>query len=411
MMLRLTLGFISSICLLITLHAQPTAGLVAHYRFDGSLEDATGNTSNTGEAVGTPAFACGIDGQALFLDGANDQVRIPTTAAVAGEFDTEDFTISMYYKPVGLNGIQYLVSKRDTGCMNGREFFLRFVPLSNTLNLVLGQDVDKRNDLLAIVENQVCWQHVLILRDANRTKLYLNGVEVADQGAASRVNLESRGPLFIGGGECLGGVETPFAGLIDEVKIYSRALDRDEILSLYLQPDQIATNDTIIFQGNSVDVDLGPNCGTSYTWTPADNVSPADSDMPSIFGADPGIFTYNVSIRDEVSTCVARDSIQITVVDPNTLPCQVAMPKAFTPNRDQLNDNYGLSNPFAITDMISFEIFDRWGGKVFTTASPFDKWDGTFQGDRVNPGVFLWRVAYRCSGEERIDTGTVTVLR
>jgi gliding motility-associated-like protein len=87
------------------------------------------------------------------------------------------------------------------------------------------------------------------------------------------------------------------------------------------------------------------------------------------------------------------------------------MAKAFTPNDDQLNDEYGLSNPFAITDMISLEIFDRWGARVFATSDPFLKWDATFEGEPVNPGVFLWRVTYRCSGEEITDTGSVTVMR
>ena len=87
------------------------------------------------------------------------------------------------------------------------------------------------------------------------------------------------------------------------------------------------------------------------------------------------------------------------------------MAKAFTPNRDNLNDTYGLSNPFAINDLISFEIFDRWGGIVFRTNDPFAKWDATYKNEAVNPGVFLWRVAYRCDGEEINETGTVTVIR
>lgn len=391
--------------------AQTTVGLVAHYSFDGDLIDRTGNTSNTGVAVGTPTFVCGVEGQAVLLDGANDQVRIPNTSGVAGEFDREDFTVSFYFKPVGFNGVQYLFSKRDTACTNPRQFSLRYSPNARTLNTFLAQDADKDVNILNIVNNQLCWQQVTIVRKDLRVNVYLNGQFQSSLGTASRIDLESEGALYIGGGDCLGGIETPFSGVIDEVRIYDRALDDDEVAGLFGAPDQIATSDTIVFQGNSVQVDLNNTCGTSFAWTPTQDVFNPDDAEPVIDATTPGNYTYYVQISDQVSTCVAVDSFRVTVVDPNTLPCKAAMAKAFTPNLDNLNDTYGASNPFALTDFISLEIFDRWGGVVFQASDPFDKWDGTFKGEPVNPGVFLWRIAYRCDGEEVNETGTVTVIR
>lgn len=392
-------------------YGQTTVGLAAHYTFDGSFEDRTGNTSNTGIAVGLPTFTCGVEGQAVLLDGANDQIRIPNTSSIAGEFDREDFTISFYFKNIGLNGIQYLISKRDTACSNPRQFFVRYVPTSQTLNTFLAQDAEKDLSLLNVVNNFSCWQHLTIVRDDTRVSTYLNGKFLSDLGTASRIDLETPGDLFIGGADCIGSIETPFSGLIDELRIYNRALDDEEIEGLYFRPDQILTNDTIVFQGNTLDVEFSTTCGTDFTWTPSDNVNSPNEAEPQIDATDPGVFTYYVQVSDQTSTCVATDSIRITVVDPNTLPCKVAMPKAFTPNNDQLNDQYGLSNPFAITDMVSMEIFDRWGARVFATLDPFSKWDGTFEGESVQSGIFLWRVIYRCSGEEITDTGTVTVIR
>lgn len=403
------------LCLLLlftgTLHTQTTVGLVAHYAFDGDLIDLTGNTSNTGIAVGTPDFSCGVLGQAILLDGANDQVRIPNTANIAGEFDREDFTVSFYFKPVGINGTQYLFSKRDTACTNPRQFSIRYVPGSRTLSTLLAQDEDKDVNIINLVNNQSCWQQLTVVRENLRVKVYLNGEFQSSLGTASRVNLETEGAMFIGGSDCIGGIETPFSGLIDEVRIYNRALDDDEVSGLYGFPDKILTNDTIIFQGSNLQVELSNTCGTSFNWTPADNVMNPDDAEPIIDAVTPGSFTYYVQISDQVSTCVALDSFRLTVVDPNTLPCKAALAKAFTPNRDNLNDTYGLSNPFAMNDFISLEIFDRWGGVVFTTNDPFAKWDGTYKNEAVNPGVFLWRVAYRCDGEETNETGTVTVIR
>lgn len=408
----MTLRILTFIFLLTgALQAQTTVGLVAYYGFNGDFIDQTGNTSNTGIAVGTPTFSCGVAGQAVLLDGANDQIRIPNTASIAGEFDREDFTISFYFKPVGLNGTQYLFSKRDTACTDPREISIRYVPGSRTLSTVLAQDEDKDVNIINLVNNQSCWQQLTVVRENLRVKVFLNGIFKSDLGTASRINLETEGALFIGGGDCLGGIETPFSGLIDEMRIYNRALEDNEVLGLYAAPDKILTSDTIVFQGNSLQVELNSTCGTNFNWMPTNNVMNPDDAEPVIDAVTPGNFVYYVQISDQVSTCVALDSFRLTVVDPNTLPCKVAMPKAFTPNLDNLNDSYGLSNPFAITDMESFEIFDRWGGIVFSTNDAFAKWDATFRGEAVNPGVFLWRVVYRCDGEEVIDTGTVTVLR
>ena len=61
--------------------------------------------------------------------------------------------------------------------------------------------------------------------------------------------------------------------------------------------------------------------------------------------------------------------------------------------------------------LITFEIFDRWGGRIFTTTNPLEKWDGSFNGKEINPGVLLYRVRYLCGQEEKVDTGSLTLIR
>jgi gliding motility-associated-like protein len=87
------------------------------------------------------------------------------------------------------------------------------------------------------------------------------------------------------------------------------------------------------------------------------------------------------------------------------------MPAAFTPNGDGLNDEYGISNPFAVQDLQAFEVYDRWGGRMFYTEDPFAKWDGMFSGNPVGPGVYLYRLLFRCNGVDQVRTGSITILR
>ena len=353
-----------------------------------------------------------MDGDALLLNGGGDEVRILGSGNVNREFDTEDFTLSFYFKPSSSSGIQYLISKNGLSCSDTGVFFIRYVPATRTLNAFLGQDGAKRVNLITSITNTGCWQHVTLVRDDRRVRLYVNARFAAELGSASRVDIRNNGSLIIGNSDCRSTNEVPFNGLIDDVRIYNRALRESEVAGLFGFPDQLLTPDTLIFLGNSVPIELSASCGERFQWIPADDVSDVTVAEPVITPSEAGDFVYTLAIRDNVSGCVATDSIRIRVIDPATLSCEeVYLPRAFTPNGDGLNDTYGISNPYAMRELISFEILDRWGALVFSSADPFTRWDGSFQGQAVNPGVFFYRVRYRCNELEKLSTGNVTILK
>lgn len=393
-----------------------TVGLVALYGFDASLADGTGNTSNGGVASGIVEFGCGVRGSAAALSGGNDFVRIPGGDArnnVNAEFDTEDFTVSLYFKPTGTTGNQFLLAKRDTNCNNNQYFLLRYAPRTRTVSVTLRENAQSANVTYAI-DNTSCWQHVAVVRDELRVRLYVNGAEVGEAGTQSRVNVDNAGPLLIGSATCRNSAERPFSGLIDEVRVYNRALRNSEVAQLYFSPDRIVNTPDRVFLGESIDVSLNSNCGVAFDWEPAAGVDAPDEAERTITPTAAGEQTYRVSIADAETECVATDELTLQVIDPNTLDCgRVFLPKAFTPNGigPAENETFGISNPFAIPELVSFEIYDRYGGRVFAATDAFARWDGSFRGQPVNPGIFLWRVVYRCAGQELVQTESVTVLR
>src|SRR5690625_6341759 len=81
------------------------------------------------------------------------------------------------------------------------------------------------------------------------------------------------------------------------------------------------------------------------------------------------------------------------------------MARAFTPNDDGLNDTYGITIPGAFDRLISFEIFNQWGERIFQTDQVDDPWDGTFKGQKMNPGGFLYKIRYECRNQEFVKTG------
>jgi hypothetical protein len=62
-----------------------------------------------------------------------------------------------------------------------------------------------------------------------------------------------------------------------------------------------------------------------------------------------------------------------------------------------------------------FEVFDRWGNKMFSTEQPDLGWRGVFRADDMNPGVYVWyiQVKFAFCGRERemFFEGDVTVVR
>ena len=76
----------------------------------------------------------------------------------------------------------------------------------------------------AIAQN--AWTHLAVTYDGTNMRIYVNGA-LARSVLRSGAVLQSNGVLHIGGNEVWGGEF--FAGLIDEVRIYNRALTAGEI--------------------------------------------------------------------------------------------------------------------------------------------------------------------------------------
>lgn len=85
-------------------------------------------------------------------------------------------------------------------------------------------------------------------------------------------------------------------------------------------------------------------------------------------------------------------------------------PNALTPNGDGINDLFQLRG-MQIED-ITWYVFDRYGTVLFTGHSLDDVWDGTFRGQRLPMGTYVWKAVWRPYGANghRTSTGFVTVV-
>ena len=369
--------------------------------------DESGNGSS-GALIGGTSCVCGVRDSAMSLDGDGDALFF--VGPLGDVFTTSDFSVSFYMKPrlMGMQGGSQVVMAKQENCNNNSAFWVRYAQQNNQIASAISQNDNMVSTVSASLDNDKCWQHIVLTRNNTRFSLYINGVLRDSTSTNVRINLTSNSVLKVGQAVCQ--LDRDYNGDFDELEIYSKALNAQEVRDNYLRPDMIITNDTLIYLGNSFQAQTTASCAQNFLWSPITGVSDPTSPNPIITPIEPT--TYKLTFLN-IGCNAATDTIRVNVIDPDTLDCSnIFLPNAFTPSASfGRNDLFRVSNPYAIDEFISLEVFDRWGGRMFNATSAFDAWDGTFSGKAVNPGVFLYRLRYKCEGEQKVKAGNLTLIR
>jgi gliding motility-associated-like protein len=92
--------------------------------------------------------------------------------------------------------------------------------------------------------------------------------------------------------------------------------------------------------------------------------------------------------------------------------CFIAVPSAFTPNGDGLNDYLYPLNAFKAENLI-FRVYNRNGQLVFESNDWTKKWDGTVSGHAEPAGTFVWMLQYTDgeTGKRIFQKGTTVLIR
>jgi hypothetical protein len=193
-----------------------TANLVAAYSFENNVQDVSGNGLD-GTIIGNPAFVEGIAGMGLSFDGINDFVDFGNNAA----FDiTEQITLSAWVNPNDAGNGQHnpYVSKGDQtyaikhANSNTIEFFI-YDSGWHTANVKIDSSFNGE------------WHHVLGTYDGNELKTYVDGVLGATVAHQGSIDIQTHNLTIAQNSQ---ETDRYYEGVIDEVKIYDRALTAAE---------------------------------------------------------------------------------------------------------------------------------------------------------------------------------------
>ena len=119
-------------------------------------------------------------------------------------------------------------------------------------------------------------------------------------------------------------------------------------------------------------------------------------------------YTIKLKISNNTLSCSDSISKPLHVLS----GCIIAVPSAFTPNNDGLNDFLYPINAMKANDL-EFKVFNRWGHLVFLSRNWQQKWDGKVNGTMQSPGVFAWYLKYTHSvtGQKVFQKGTTMLIR
>lgn len=181
------------------------------------------------------------------------------------------------------------------------------------------------------------------------------------------------------------------------------------------EPDEFTVDlgpDLDIILGETVQLEVIPTNGVpdyTYMWTPTENLSCTECGNPTVDSLQDD--RYITVLVEDSRGCTAEDDIYIRIEKPRL----VFIANAFTPNDDGNNDWLFVQGGNGTQRVVSFQVFDRWGELVYeTTDAPLNDsdygWDGTYKGQDMNGGVFVWVAEVEFEDGERIVYKGSTVM-
>ena len=199
-----------------------SSGLVGLYGFENNANDNSGN-GNNGVLVGGTSFDTGKIGNAVSLDGVSDYIDVSDSSSLNIR---DEITISAWIKPNEIKKYSYIAEKDAFSLF----LYSSRLRMDLKINGIAYHAISSYNQAAAGE-----WVYVIGVYDNSwadkKIKLYVNGQEGSYQTRDTLPSgqIDANNNLFrisVPG-------ESSFNGLIDELRIYSRALSSEEIMSLY----------------------------------------------------------------------------------------------------------------------------------------------------------------------------------
>lgn len=206
-----------------------TTGLVGWWKMDGNANSSAGGGNGTVYGATATTGADGTPNGGYVFDGANDYISIPPGFA---DF-TNGITISVWANPSSASNFARFIDF-GTGTGANNIIFYRGGTTNNlTYNVIDGSNTSMASmGYAALVQNQ--WKLYTVTVTAGGVgTFYVNGASVYTASGIDAPTNVTRTSNFIGRSNWAS--DSYYAGSMDDLRMYNRALSASEVLQLYNQ--------------------------------------------------------------------------------------------------------------------------------------------------------------------------------
>ncbi|HEY6572904.1 MAG TPA: LamG-like jellyroll fold domain-containing protein, partial [Candidatus Eisenbacteria bacterium] len=218
--------------------SSPSNFLVAAYSLDegsGTTTADISNGGNNGTLTNSPGWVAGKYGNALSFNATDDGNDSNDPKVVLGRnlnIPNLPFTFSAWINPASFGDWRAIISKRDASSSSSMRFDLGLAASSGRVYMSTGSMF--RSFLYSPPLN--AWTHLTLVAEASGTTLYVNGVVREILGPITLGSGVNANVAIGGTGEGTGGDNDPYKGLLDELRLYNRALTQSEIATIMNTP-------------------------------------------------------------------------------------------------------------------------------------------------------------------------------
>lgn len=320
--------FLTVTSTLLSIAQVPTNGLISFYPFTGNAIDSAGLNNGTVYGATLTLDRWGNSNSAYNFNGSN-YISIPSA-----QFKTQNYTYSLWVNVndlpgQGANSVIFSIggSGGDQGIsMNNNYLNYNGVASYSSGNTAIST--------LGKVLTTSKWYHIVSVRDSNYLKTYVDGklagVSLSSNGALPSYGTSTAARIGARYNQSLN-----FDGKIDDIRIYNRALDSNEVKSLY--------NLNFCFQ------------------TIVDTTHITDFDTTHVSVFDTTYVTITDTVRISVTDTLIINAVLVGINPPNNVNKMKFYPN---PTRDHLfidNGNFGLMNTYRL------KVVNVFGQEVFNS--------------------------------------------
>lgn len=211
--------------------AAPGGGLVLYLKFENNALDSSDN-NHTFTPINSPSYGAGKQKYAVVLNGSTQYLQAPNNTAL--DQNTNDFSIAAWIKPTNLGTIGIIFSKKSTsGTAAGYRMGI------TSLKKLFAEICDGTASVLTEIGDTVLtnntWYFATVTFDRDdKMKVYLNSIVDSTPATISSQQGSITNTLTAMLGRNAGGSAEYYAGYVDNLKIYNKALTQQEVYSLYL---------------------------------------------------------------------------------------------------------------------------------------------------------------------------------